>query len=179
MILGAFETLYDRMPPARVRKFELVALMEVFARAFEVEAPAFGGASADEALRMFREFTAACMEEALADSAVAERYRARLGEGAYALGSQVRRALAVRPSNAMRVARYFYRGIGIELTGDIPGDLRFGPCSFASRYTPLDCWFMSAFDEGFLRGISGQKCAELVFSCRLTEGAPCCRARFS
>ena len=57
------------------------------------------------------------------------------------------------------------------------GGLRFGPCSFSQRYSPRCCWFMSAFDEGFLRGLLGTD-ARLVFSCRLTEGAACCRARF-
>ena len=33
----------------------------------------------------------------------------------------------------------------------------------------------AAFDEGFLCGLL-EVDARLVFSCRLTEGAPCCRA---
>lgn len=178
MILEAFEALYDCMPPKWLRKVEAAALLGVFAEAFDVKAPEAEDMSADQALFTYREFTAACMEAALADRSVAERYRARLGDAAYRLGTKVRRALSVRSSQAFRVTRFFYRGIGIELSGELPGTICFGPCYFTGRYTPDVCWFMAAFDEGFMRGITGCAAADLAFSCRLTEGAPCCRARF-
>ena len=91
------------------------------------------------------------MEAALADEQVAAMYRARLREGGFRIGSH------------------------IELTADESGGLKFGPCFFSERYTPEDCWFMSAFDEGFLCGIMGIE-GSLCFNCRLTEGAACCRA---
>lgn len=178
MIAPAFSALADRTPPAWVRKFEAAALMGVLAEAFGVDPPALGRLNADEALQAFREFSAACMEAALADTRLARRCRARLGAGARKLGVIVRRVLAVHPSQAFSVARYFYRGIGIALEGELPGGLRFGPCSFSQRYTPADCWFMSAFDEGFMRGITRDNAAALVFDCRITEGAPCCSGRF-
>lgn len=178
MILNAFETLLDREPPEWVRKFEVAALMGVFVEAFDVEAPALEDLSAEEALAAYRAFTAICMETAMNSSKVAAANRVRLGEGACRLGAKVRRLLGVRPSQAMRVTRFFYRGIGITLEGDLPGGLQFGPCYFSRRYTPEECWFMSAFDEGFMRGITGRKEADLVFECRLTEGASCCRAQF-
>lgn len=183
MILSAFEALYDRMPPAWMRKVEVAVLMDVFARAFDVDAPSLEGADAGEALVRFREFTAACMEACVeaagADEAAAARYRDRLGAEALELGRKVRRSLGVRRSNALRVARFFYRGIAIDLDGALPGTLRFGPCFFAGRYSAGDCKFMSAFDEGFIRGLSGLENAALEFSCRLTEGEACCLARFS
>lgn len=189
MILASFETLLDQVPPAWLRKRESAELMRVFAAAFDVTPPAMGSLSADEALAAFREFTAACMESVLVGEGGSRRsptpeafeaagpYRARLSEEAVALGDMVRKAIPVRPSQAFRLVRFFYRGIGIELTGEVPGEVRFGPCSFALRYTPFDCWFMSAFDEGFIRGVTGID-GTLAFSCRLTEGAPSCRARF-
>lgn len=176
MILEAFEKMLGWPPPAWVRKVETATIMGVFAKAFEVDPPAVEDLSADEALAVFREFTAACMEEALADEQLAAAYRARLGAGGLTLGTQLRTTLNVRPSSSFAFAQFLYRGIGIELSADESGDLKFGPCSFAQRYTPADCWFMSAFDEGFLRGIMGVDGA-LRFSCRLTEGAPCCRAK--
>lgn len=181
MILAAFEGLLDGEPPAWLRKREVEVLMGAFAEAFEVEPPEVASLSADEPLFAFREFTAACMDAAGEDVQVAERYRERLGEVAFRLGTQVRLALVVRPSQALHVARYFYRAIDIELVGELPGSLRFGPCSFAQRYTPANCWFMSAFDEGFLRGVMGDRDAkhELAFACRLTEGAPYCRAHMA
>lgn len=166
----------DGTPPAWVRKVEIAVIVGVFARAFDVEPPAVEALSADEALGVFREFSAACMDAALVDAPVAETYRERLRAGGLELGAQLRTVLRVTPTSSWQFARFAYKGIGIELTGDREGKLQFGPCSFAERYTPQDCWFMSAFDEGFLCGITGFQ-GPLVFSCRLTEGAPCCRAQ--
>lgn len=179
MILDAFATLLDRTPPAFVRKIEASVLLDLFAKAFDVKAPALEDVSADAALATYREFSAACMEAALADPATAQQYRTRLRAHALELGEKVRAVLGVRSSQAMRVASFFYRGIGIELSGSLPGKLRFGPCSFSSRYTPGCCWLMSGFDEGFLCGLSGYPRAELGFECRLTEGAPCCWANLA
>lgn len=176
-MLNAFEKMLEWPPPAWVRKAEVAVIMGVFAEAFQVEPPACDGLSADEALTAFREFTAACMQAALADEQVAATYRKRLGAGGLALGSRLRTTLRVRPTSAFAFAQFLYRGIGIELTSDGEGALRFGSCSFAQRYSPQCCWFMSAFDEGFLRGLLATD-ARLEFSCRLTEGAPCCRAAF-
>lgn len=176
MMLEAFETLLDRTPPALIRKIEAAALMGVFAKAFDVDSPELEDVSADEALRVYREFTAACMEAALESREVAAMYRTRLGAEARELGRKVRAAVPMRPSSAFRLVRFLYRGIGIEIAGELPGAVRFGPCSFAQRYTPEDCWLMSAFDEGFMCGILGVE-GKLLFDCRLTESAECCRAR--
>lgn len=165
-------------PPVWMRKFEVAVLMRVFCHAFDVEAPALRGLDASEALHMFREFTAACMEMAQQHDGLAALLRSRLGDAALTLGRTIR-VLVPSPRGArLWLARYLYRGIGIEVKEVRPNLLRFCPCSFARRYTATDCWFMSAFDEGFLRGILGQQDADLVFSCRLTEGASCCMARF-
>ena len=177
MMSTALGKMLGLTPPAWARKAEVAVIMGVFAKAFSVDPPALGPLSADEALAAFREFTAACMEAALVDEKVATAYRERLGAGGLSLGMQLRSALNVSDGSAFPFAQLLYRGIGIELSRDEMGGLRFCPCSFAQRYSPQCCWFMSAFDEGFLRGLLRVD-AHLVFSCRLTEGAPCCRARF-
>lgn len=168
----------SRTPPAWMRKLETVVLMEVFARAFDVEAPNIRRLDAENALWTFREFTAVCMQTALVNHEAAEEYRTRLGTNAYRLGTLVARLLRIRASRAISAARFFYRGILIDLDGNLPGRLQFSRCYFAERYTPEICWFMSAFDEGFMRGISGIEDARLEFSCRLTKGCACCCARF-
>ena len=175
MMLAAFEKVLGWPPPAWVRKVEVAVILGMFAKAFDVDPPALEDRQADECLPVFREFTAACMEAALVDERVAAGYRTRLGAGGLRLGTQLRTALNVRPSSSFAFAQFLYRGIGIELSADEEGVLRFGPCFFAERYTSADCWFMSAFDEGFLRGLMNLDGA-LSFSCRLTEGAECCRA---
>ena len=58
-----------------------------FAKAFDVDPPAVGNLTADEALIAFREFTAACMEEALADEQLAAAYRA--GDPGFVAGGQL------------------------------------------------------------------------------------------
>lgn len=176
MMHDAFETLLDRTPPAWLRKIEVAALMDSFAKAFDVDPPRLDYLPADEALAAYREFTAACMEAALVDKEAAKDYRARLGKEARELGSKIRASVPMCYSSAFRLVRFLYRGIGIELSGELPGTVRFGPCSFAQRYTPADCWFMSAFDEGFMCGIMGIE-GELCFECRLTDDSPCCRAQ--
>ncbi len=176
MILDALDSLLNRTPPTWLRKVEAALLMGVFAKAFDVVPPDTEDLSADEALAAFREFTAACMEAALENGNVAAAYRERMGDEARELGRKVRAVAPMRPSGAFRLVRFLYRGIDIELAGELPGAVRFGPCSFAQRYTPADCWFMSAFDEGFMCGVMGVE-SELSFDCRLTEGAACCRAR--
>lgn len=147
-----------------------------FARAFDVEPPSLKGLSAAAALEMYREFTASCMEIAQEDAKLASYLRERLGEQALALGRRVRGALP--HADAFLLARFLYRGIGIEIAGELPGTIGFCPCYFAQRYTPGDCLLMSAFDEGILRGICGIDDAELVFSCRLTQGSSSCAACF-
>jgi len=175
VILAAFEKMLSWPPPAWVRKVETAAILGVFANAFDVDPPALEDRPVDECLPIFCEFTAACTEAALEDERVAAMYRDRLREGGFRLGSQLRSTLNVRASSAFAFAQFLYRGIGIELMADESGGLRFGSCYFSERYTPEDCWFMSAFDEGFLCGIIGVD-GTLCFSCRLTEGAACCCA---
>ncbi len=164
---------------ALIRTLEVRLLMRTFSEAFCVEPPKLKGLSADQSLRMFLEFTAACMEIAQGDERLAHYLRTRLGAGARLLGKRVRTLCPLPTTKRFALARWLYRGIGIELSGTPPESLRFGPCVFASRYTAGDCWFMSAFDEGFLRGLWSLDEADLVFSCRLTQGANCCRAHFS
>lgn len=163
--------------PAPWTRLEVGVLLRSFGRAFGVQTPSIAGLRASEALDAYRSFSATCMELALERGEVAVLLRGRIRDEAFLLGSRIRRLLPVSPAGAFALARLLYAGIGIELSGTLPGNLRFGPCSFADRYTPRDCWLMSAFDEGFLSGLAGCADGRLAFSCRLTEGAPCCLAR--
>ncbi len=164
--------------PRCARSVEVRVLIRTFARAFGVEPPSLARQDAEQVLATFVAFTAACIELALEDRRVAAVLRARLGAEAEALGGRIRMGMPLPSGIATSLARLLYRGIGIDLVGDLPGDLRFRSCVFARRYTPQDCWFMSAFDEGFMRGLTGLPDASLAFSRRLTEGATCCCARF-
>lgn len=174
-MLPVFEKMLGMAPPAWVRKVEVAVILGVFAEAFDVDPPALEDRPANECLYVFREFTAACMEEALKGGKAAISYRDRLGSSGFRLGLRIREMLNVSAASAFPFAQFLYRGIGIELAREDSGCLKFESCSFAQRYSPECCLFMSAFDEGFLCGLL-EVDARLVFSCRLTEGAPCCRA---
>ena len=171
-------TWLEAEPPEAVRRVEVAALLAVFADAFDVRPPSTECLTADEALYVFREFTAACMEAVLAGSPDAERwYARRLGRRARRLGEGARAVMRVREGDAMAVTAWFYRGIGIDLLGQLPGDLCFARCYFAGRYSCDCCRLMAHFDEGFMHGICGG--GSLAFSTRATSGAPVCDAVFS
>jgi len=166
----------DGTPPETVRKIEIGMLMQAFANAFGVEPIPVEDLSADQALSTFREFTAACMETVPVDTPAFETYRTRLRAEAYKLGSKGRDYLSLKPKKVFKAVRYGYRGIGIEIEGELPGTIHFTACSFAQRYTPADCRLMSGFDEGFICGVAGYPEGSLEFSCRLTEGTAECTA---
>jgi hypothetical protein len=78
----------------------------------------------------------------------------------------------------MRALRLIYRAIGIDLDTDLAaGEVTVRRCAFSGVYTPEVCAFVSALDAGIVHGISGNVTA--VFTHRLTEGAPNCRARLT
>lgn len=159
----------------KARSAAVAALLDVFAVTFGVEAPHVIGKNPDDALFAFREFTAACMEEALASPAYAARKRVELEARAFAFGEKVRRVLRPGEDELAELVSRLYSAIGIEVTGAVPGTLVFHRCSFAQRYTPALCAFMGAFDSGFVGGLAGG--GSLRFEARISEGAPCCRAR--
>ena len=168
------QRLLDGSPPLWLRKMEARVIARVFAKALDAEPPRTRPRDSGEALVVLQEFTAARMEASLA-SGLAPAHRRRLGRRALTLGTWIRRLVPVGQVTRERLVRYLYRGIKIELCGSMPGELRFGPCSFARYYSPACCALMSAFDEGFICGIMGLS-GPLVFETRLTEGATCCRA---
>ncbi|MBR3224487.1 MAG: hypothetical protein IKF78_04105 [Atopobiaceae bacterium] len=162
-----------------LRKVEVAVLLRSFSRALGVGSPSLRGANGDEALRIYGAFTAACLQMALEDERTTRYVRRRLGEEAFALGVRLRPLARACPQGAHGLASLLYRGIRIELAWESDDRARFGPCAFAAHYSPSVCGLMSAFDEGFLRGILNRPEARLEFTCRITEGAPCCCARLA
>lgn len=165
----------DRPLPARIRSFGIQALCGTFACTFDVKAPDVLLLTPEKALWAFREFSAACMEEALASPSYAAERRAALERQARDLGAKVRSVLRPRDEELASLVRILYAAIDIDLTGQVPGTLVFHRCSFAQRYSPELCAFMSAFDSGFVGGLCG--IGGLGFSARITQGAPCCQAQ--
>ena len=160
--------------PDVAKKMVVQRLMNLFADTFDVEAPCIKHVPYERGLWAFREFSAVCIEEALADAAYARAKAAELERNALDLGSKLR--AIVRPADDALVdfVSWGYRIIGIEVTGSIPGELVFSRCYFAERYVPAVCALMSAFDSGMVCGFSG--CDRLMFSTRITQGCDLCRA---
>lgn len=155
-----------------IRRVQLRAMTRMFARAVKVPAPSLARLDDDGILAAFMRFSAREAERLATDDAA----RADLRQRAYRMG----RLLAALPPFSRVDKRdlviALYRNIAIGLSGDLPGQVMMEPCVFSAVYSPAACLFMSAFDEGIMAGIVGQ--GSLAFSCRLTEGAPCCRAVF-
>ena len=167
----------DRPIPGLLRSIGIQVLCDTFARTFDVTAPRVAGMPAPRALRAFREFSAACIEEALASPSYAAARRADLEARARALGAWVRTALKPADTELAALVRALYAAIEIDVFQDASGCYVFRRCSFAPRYSPAVCAFMSAFDSGFVGGLCAA--GRLEFKSRLTEGAPCCRARLA
>ena len=124
----------------------------------------------------FREFSAACMEEALRSPSYADGRKERLRALAEDLGRRVRGVLSPDDVELAGLVTRLYAIIGIDVEGTVPGALTFRRCYFSARYTPALCAFMSAFDDGFISGLCGG--GRLMFDSRITEGNPGCEACF-
>ena len=95
------------------------------------------------------------------------------------MGEDIRARLGTtRPGEVMRALRLLYDAIGVDFEGDPQtGLVAIRRCAFSDFYSPETCALMSAVDAGIVAGISGG--ARFVFDERITEGAPCCRARLA
>ena len=164
----------DRELPDWLKRAGLRELLAVFAKTFGVDAPDVSRMAYPDALSAFREFTAACMEEALSSPAYASVKRGELEDRARRLGKRVRAVLAPRDGELGGLISALYATIGIDVEDGGGGRLLFRRCYFSGRYTPGLCAFMSALDSGFVGGLAGGK--ELRFEARITEGDPCCVA---
>ncbi|ACV23390.1 hypothetical protein Shel_23810 [Slackia heliotrinireducens DSM 20476] len=154
---------------------QLRCMTRLFAKAVGAQAPGLSNMDADGMLHAFTSFTV--QETArLAGTEAGDAARADLRRRAYNLG---RRLAAMPPFSGIdrfELVQALYRNIDITLEGALPGQITMCPCSFSTYYAPSACLFMSAFDEGIMAGIVGE--GALTFSCRITEGAPCCTAAF-
>ena len=63
-----------------------------------------------------------------------------------------------------------------DLQGDARGEVVINRCYFSRFFSSEVCRLMSAMDAGLFAGLSNG--GVLTFSCRITEGQPCCRAHF-
>jgi hypothetical protein len=140
--------------------------------AFGRPPPSSRGLSTEAVLRAYAEFTAAA-----AGTPTPEVTR-RVFEVSFGYGKWLRRVFGIASTqDVMAAARLVYRGIGIDFEGTARGEVVIRSCYFSRFYSPEVCRAMSALDAGLLAGLSNGR--RLVFSQRITEGNPCCRANLA
>jgi len=169
--------LLERYLPEALRRRMFRELVCQTAEAFGVTAPALHRLPREEGIAEFARFTRDEAARALAAPSGSSAVRGRLFECARAIGSRARRGLGVRrPAEAGRALRLLYGAIGINLDADPRnGEIVVSRCAFSCVYTPAVCEFISVLDAGLFSGLTGGM--TLVFTQRITEGAPSCRAR--
>lgn len=166
--------------PEPVKREALDRLFEATASAFGEPAPDTRGLPFAERLERYAVYTRDEVHRARADGRDLPAIERRLYANAEGLGRRLRGLLGVDPSDTgevMRAGRTLYGVIGIDLQGTCDGEVTIGPCFFSRYYAPETCRVISALDAGLFAGLSGGR--QLVFSQRITEGFPCCRARLS
>lgn len=164
--------------PVRLRKKKLLELLRLTALAFGAPAPSVEGLSLADVRRAYAEFSRTMAERALARPADLESVQRRLFDEAERLGREIRAELRVStPREAMTAAKVLYRELDIHFEGDGEGRIVMRRCFFSQVYSAEVCRLISRLDAGLLAGLAGG--GVLEFSERLTEGAGCCRARFT
>jgi hypothetical protein len=164
--------------PSFVKRQALVQLWRSTAAAFECEMPQLRGLSREECLLEYARFTARYAEQAIARGDDLAGLQERLYRNAYRLGRVPGWLLGVRTTDdVMAVGCFLYSVLDIEFQGNARGGIVIGRCYFSDFYSAKVCRVMAAMDRGLLAGLAGG--GELVFSSRITEGHPCCRAHFA
>jgi hypothetical protein len=162
--------------PAFIREEILEELFEATAAAFECPVPALDHLSYDEYLCAYALFTREQAEKALQSGRDVAAIKAQLYENAYPLGEKLRKWFGVDTmAEVMELGQILYRALGVEFQGDPQGNVTVNRCYFSQFYSGLVCDLISALDDGVFSGLSGG--GRLLFSQRLTEGQPCCRAK--
>ncbi len=174
LLVGALQVY----TPEFVKKRALAQLFSYTAAAFEAEVPPSAGLDYRQCLAQYARFAQTHAEERLHDGREVETVKERLYRNAVELGCV--QSKWVRPrtlADVMAVARVLYHMIDIDLQGDERGEVVIRRCYFSQFYSAKVCRLMSAMDAGLLAGLSNG--GELIFTGRITEGQPCCRAHLS
>jgi hypothetical protein len=177
--------LLTHTPPI-VKRQALVQLFRATAAAFQADMPRLSGLSWEQCLLAYARFTTNQAEEALRQGGDLSALQERLYRNAYRLGRTPGWLLRVRSvDDVMALSRALYDILDIDFDGSVSGgvsgsgsgEITISRCYFSSHYSPEVCQVMSAMDRGLLAGLAGG--GELIFSQRVTEGQPCCRAHFA
>lgn len=163
--------------PAFIKKQKIRQLIEITARAFQVDAPDTGALSYRECLHGFARFSGETAQRAMQNNADIQGIKSRLYKNACDMGLQLRRQLHIKSkAEVIQFSRILYKVIGIDYSSTAAGDVTIKRCYFSQFFNGEACRIFSALDDGMAAGLSGG--GRLVFHTRLTEGHSCCRAEF-
>lgn len=153
--------------------FEIRMLMRMTAKAAGRRVPPLQGLTRKACLKQYQLYTKTLLEGM--DEGEQTALRGAMYDRAFAMGSLLGRLPGMRRDEGkMWLIRLLYRNIGIEIKGQMPGEIHVPRCAFSRYYTPGMCHVMSGMDAGIICGIFGG--GILTFDRRLTEGCPACRA---
>lgn len=165
----------EKRRPGFIAKIQLQILMGLTAGIFGQRSRFLMMSGYEEALRSYVQYTRELLQSCKGDDK--GLLQLRMGEESYKMGRRLRRVMGLKNRRDLeRLVFILYKNIGIDMSGEIPGDVCVSRCYFSNFYDPGMCRLISAMDSGIIRGIYGG--GELVFSQRITEGCECCRARF-
>ncbi len=164
--------------PEFIREEILEELFEATADAFGCQAPPLSHLSYEECLQAYASFTQEQAEKALQSGCDIPALKIKLYKNAYPLGKKLRKWFGVdKMDEVMEVGQMLYRAIGVDIQGDLQGNITVSRCYFSQFYSGPVCDLISALDDGVFSGLS--RGGRLVFSERITEGCPSCRAKLT
>lgn len=170
-VFKALLTALEIKTPGWVKSAEIQILLNATAAAFKQPGRMVFSLSEEKALEAYADFTTKCIPESAAD-------RKRVYQKAYDLGRKIRKITGFsEAADRERLIRYLYSNIGIEVTGNLPGEITIPSCYFSRVYSPEQCRTMSLMDWGIIAGIYGG--GKLVFTERITQGCGRCRAHLT
>lgn len=158
---------WEKDTPEIVRRVQLQILMHLTAKAFRLPGKRLWTSPWKDGLREYAEYTREYCEDADPE---------RLYALSFALGERIRHVTGfLDDADLRRLVFWLYRGIGIAMGGELPGEITVSGCYFSEYYTPSVCALMSNMDSGIVGGVMGG--GRLMFTQRITEGGGCCTAR--
>lgn len=151
------------------KRLQLQLLMNLAAKATGQKSRCISVMSSDKALDTFAHFTAGCLPKATGQ-------QKQLYTEAYKLGSLLRKILRISTDEQLtRTVILLYRNIGIDMQGDLPGEVCVSHCFFSRYYSPEVCSIASMMDAGVICGLANG--GKLEFTQRITEGCKNCKAK--
>lgn len=170
--------LLQRYTPPFVKKWALHDLFVATAAAFGCAAPAYRGLSYRECLHLYAQFTQSQIAAMIGAGRDLKAVEQHLYDTAFHLGKKYARLLHIRSQAEMMViGRLLYGILDVDFQSNEQGQVVIRRCYFSQFYTGQICRVMSAMDRGLFAGLSDG--GQLRFTVRITEGSPCCLARFT